>query len=186
MNATKDVPVSVIVTIQGNGTAIRGNDNITFVHANCDHDGCDFDSATEQFIVHVLGALTTLTIKKDGWNALDPNQTFLFTVTGKDADGNDINVTVTVHGNGSTTIAGLVIGNAYTVTEKTDWSWRYDYKSVKVDGATKVSDVTNGATIKLDEEGNVITFTNTRPNNQWLDGDSWCDNLFNAITGGQN
>ena len=183
MNATKDVPVKVTVTIDGTGTDIVGNDHVTFVHANCDHDGCDFDSKTEQFIVHVIGALTSLTIQKQGWNALDPNQTYLFRVTGTDADGRPINVVVTVHENRSVTIDGLVIGNEYTVTELTDWSWRYAFNSWSVSGATSDDNTReNGAEIKLGETGNVIIFENTREQLQWLDGDAWCDNRFYTVT----
>ena len=183
MNATKDVPVKVTVTIDGTGTDIVGNDHVTFVHANCDHDGCDFDSKTEQFIVHVIGALTSLTIQKQGWNALDPNQTYLFRVTGRDADGRPINVVVTVHENGSVTIDGLVIGNKYTVTELTDWSWRYAFSRWSVSGATSDDNTSeNGAEIKLGETGNVIIFENTREQLQWLDGDAWCDNRFYTVT----
>ncbi|MBP3331778.1 MAG: hypothetical protein J6K90_04315, partial [Tidjanibacter sp.] len=106
------------------------------------------------------------------------------TVTGKDADGKDINLTVTVHGNGSTIIDGLVIGNEYTITEKTDWSWRYRFSKwehkVNADDATTTTGSTNGAAIKLGENG-TITFTNERKEVKWLDGDSWCNNIFNSI-----
>ncbi len=129
--------------------------------------------------------LTSLTIDKvfpDGADySMDINQSFLFTVTGKDADGKDINLTVTVHGNGSTIIDGLVIGNEYTITEKTDWSWRYKFSKwehkMNADDATTTTGSTNGAAIKLGENG-TITFTNERNEVKWLDGDSWCNNIF--------
>lgn len=122
--------------------------------------------------------LTQLTIHKEGWSSLDPNQTFLFTIT--DEDG--LELTVTVHQDGSTTIDGLTVGKEYTITEKTDWSWRY-----QCTGWTHGNDSGSGnvATITLGLNG-TITFTNSRSEEKWLDGDSWCDNLFNAITGGQN
>ena len=178
MNSTKDVPVNVTVKI--NDVVI--NDVATFIHMTCSKDNCAYPISDEEFIVHVVGALTTLTIKKVGHNSADPNQTFLFNVVGKDADNNDINVTVTVHEDGSVTIAGLIIGNTYSVTEIVSWSWRYNFKSWSfTDGTTSISGTKNDASITLGESGNVITFTNERPIDKWLDGDSWLDNLFSLF-----
>lgn len=121
-------------------------------------------------------ALTSLTIKKEGWNSLDVNQTFIFNIKGNDG----VDIDITVHGNGSTTIYGLTVGNTYTITEKTDWSWRYDYSSCTGDAnATKVegSDLPNGAQFTINVDG-TVTFTNARQVVEWLDGDSWCNNIF--------
>ncbi|MBQ8259621.1 MAG: VWA domain-containing protein, partial [Clostridia bacterium] len=184
MNATSDVPVDVIAKISGNTTPLVGNDGVTFAHQACGKDvTCNYPKGNEEFIVHVINAITQLTIEKEGWNTVDPNQTFLFTVTGSDAEGQQINLTVTVHENGSVTIDGLIIGNEYTITEKTDWSWRYDFDSWSVSDSITTTDIKteNGAEIKLGETGNVITFTNSRINEYWLDGDSWCDNRFMSI-----
>ena len=191
VNVKSDIPVSVTVTIQGKDTdnnsttAIvlkRGDNGITFVHDDsCAHSGCGFDNATEEFVIHVLFRTTSLTVKKEGYSqyeTIDPDQSFLFQVSG---DG--VNLIVTVHGNGSTTINGLKVGGSYTVTELTDWSWRYadtpDWTFI-TGGATDASEAdTAVANITLGETGNMITFTNTRDEDQWLDGDTYEDNLFN-------
>ena len=123
--------------------------------------------------------LTSLTIIKNGaedHKDIDPNQSFIFDIY----DGDTLVTTVTVN---STTgwrvvVDGLTVGKQYTVTEKTDWSWRYEYQSVVLTNADLVEDVTNGATITLGLNG-TITFTNTRDESKWLDGDSWCNNIFN-------
>ena len=185
MNSVNDVPVNVTATIQGTGTAIGNNEGVTYKHQNCGGGvNCKYGMGYEEFIVHVINALTSLTIEKTGAADIDVNQSFLFTVTGKDADGKDINLTVTVHGNGSTIIDGLVVGNEYTITEKTDWSWRYEFSKwehkVNADDATTKTGSTNGAAIELGENG-TITFTNERKEVKWLDGDSWCNNIFNRI-----
>ena len=185
MNSVNDVPVNVTATIQGTGTAIDNNEGVTYEHQDCGSDvKCKYQMGDGEFIVHVINALTSLTIKKTGAADIDVNQSFLFTVTGKDADGKDINLTVTVHGNGSTIIDGLVIGNEYTITEKTDWSWRYRFSKwehrVNADDATTTTGSTNGAAIKLGENG-TITFTNERKEVKWLDGDSWCNNIFKIL-----
>ena len=184
MNSVNDVPVNVTATIQGTGTAIGNNEGVTYKHQNCGSDvKCKYPMGDAEFIVHVINALTSLTIKKTGAADIDVNQSFLFTVTGKDADGKDINLTVTVHGNGSTIIDGLVIGNEYTITEKTDWSWRYKFSKWVFDSDAVASKEgnTNNAKVILGSKNNTITFTNTRDEVKWLDGDSWCNNIFNRI-----
>ncbi len=125
-----------------------------------------------------VSAYTTLTITKTNCcENIDKNQTFLFIVTG----GDGVELTVTVHGNSSVTIEGLTVGQTYTITEKTDWSWRYDVDKwehkIDCDSDTVESSSNNGATITLGVDG-TITFVNERIVDQWLDGDSWCDNRF--------
>ena len=121
--------------------------------------------------------LTSLTINKEGWVAADKNQTFIFKLV--DEDG--LELFVTIHGNGSVTIDGLTVGKTYRLVEVTSWSWRYEYSGI--DGEKTSVDVTtteveNGIEFTLNATGNVITFENTRKEDKWLDGDSWCDNIF--------
>ena len=124
--------------------------------------------AAQNTIVFVYDpTLTTLTIQKSGWNTVDENQTFLFHIKGKDESTKNINLTVTVHGNGKTTITDLPIGS-YTVTEKSDWSWRY-----KPNGGES-QDITIGAA------GAVLPFVNNRTNEKWLNGDSFKINHFGS------
>lgn len=122
-------------------------------------------------------AVTSLTISKTGSVNIDENQSFLFRVEGEGVD-----LTVTVHGNGSATINGLKVGSQYTVTELTDWSWRYDFSEwvFVSDDTAGANGTKNAAAVTLGTDGNEITFTNTRSENKWLDGDSWRDNLFNG------
>lgn len=93
----------------------------------------------------------------------DKNQSFLFDVTGP----NEFHKRVVIKGSGSVTIKGLKIGE-YTVKEVTDWSWRY-----KPDSAAKQ------VTLEATGENNVVTFTNTRSNHKWLDGNAYSKNEFN-------
>lgn len=122
--------------------------------------------ATQNTIVFIYDpTLTTLTIQKSGAQEIDENQTFLFHVVGTDGNTKDIDLTVTVHGNGKTTIAELPVGE-YTVTELTDWSWRYRPKNGE-QPITLDPDVTN-----------VLTFENERKDGQWLSGDAYNTNLY--------
>lgn len=111
--------------------------------------------------------LTTLTIQKQGCEDIDENQTFLFHVKGSSADPNtkDIDLTVTVHGNGQTTVTDLPVGN-YTVTEETEWSWRYTPDG----GADR--------TFKAAIGGTNLVYQNSRTQTQWLDGDNYRVNHF--------
>lgn len=113
--------------------------------------------------------LTTLTIQKQGCEDIDENQTFLFHVKGSSADPNtkDIDLTVTVHGNGQTTVTDLPVGD-YTVTEETEWSWRYTPQS----GAERKVTVGVG--------GLTVQYQNSRTQTQWLDGDNYSVNHFDS------
>ena len=121
---------------------------------------------------------TELTIKKEGYSefdTIDPNQTFLFKITGDTVD-----LTITVHGESEVVVSGLKIGTTYTVTEITDWSWRYelDNWSFAENGNVTASGEENGAVVTLGNTDNEITFKNVRENDQWLDGDSYIVNIF--------
>ena len=109
---------------------------------------------------------TTLTIQKSGWEAIDENQTFLFHIQGIEDTTEEIDLTVTVHGNGKTTITDLPVGK-YRVTEMTGWSWRY-------------APAGNAQEITLAVDGTTLPFANQRAKNNWLDGDSFHVNLFGA------
>lgn len=102
-----------------------------------------------------------LTITKQGWENIDEGQSFIFNVTGP----NGYSKRVVINGNGSVTIKGLKIGE-YTVTEVTNWSWRYTADS-------------NSQSIGLKPAmSNTVNFTNTRNNHKWLGGDAYKQNIF--------
>ncbi len=108
--------------------------------------------------------LTLTTKLTDSW---DENQAFLFRVQGKaGTDTAGIDLTVTVVGNSSTTITKLPVGD-YTITELTDWSWRYENGSA-------VREVT----LEYHGGSNEIVFMNNREHIQWLDGNAIKDNRF--------
>lgn len=117
--------------------------------------------------------LTSLTITKKGCKDIDENQSFVFTVTGGDL-GTD-GIQVTIQGNDSVTITGLKVGTEYTVTEKTDWSWRYT--PMKDNAEEKTQQITLQA--EVNGVMNEVTFTNDRTNGQWLNGCSWAVNNWN-------
>lgn len=116
--------------------------------------------------------LTTLTIQKQGWQEIDENQTFVFRVWGAGNITKDVDLTVTVHGNGSTTIDHLPYGTYY-VQEIEAWSWRYTTAEPKV-----------SVSLNADNQAVKVTFNNTRAavgeGNywRWLNGSAWTDNRW--------
>lgn len=88
------------------------------------------------------------------------DQTFIFTVTGPSGTQK-----VVIQGTGSVTLTGLKVGDKYTVTEDTSWSWRYT-----PDHGTQEMTLQPGS--------NVITFNNSLEKNKWLDGNAYVNNHF--------
>lgn len=129
-----------------------------------------YDAAT--YYAKFESSLTTLNIRKTGFDAADAGTTFIFRIKGTDENTKNIDLRVTIHGYvmvdlvPNVTVADLPVGS-YTVTEESDWSWRYQ--------------PTNGEQpITLDPDGakNVLTFENERKDGQWLSGDAYNNNLY--------
>lgn len=164
---TEDTPVAVSVSINGDDVT----QHVSFIRKACTEEGCDHtedttisgaDANRVNFVVHVKNF--DLTIRVTGWENIDENQSFLFTVT----DDAGLTLTVTVKENGSVIINGLSAGKTYTVTEDTGWSWRYTPDAaVKT---VKPEDVQNGQA--------TVTFQHARSNGQWLDGNAGNDNRW--------
>ena len=94
-----------------------------------------------------------LTIDRN--NAADSEQVFVYEVKHK---GTGETITVTVVGNGQTTIRNLPYGK-YTVTQITDWSWRYNHETVHEVELTK------------EHKEDTVTFAGNA-SDKWLDGNS--------------
>lgn len=142
----------------------QGDGGAGLIHTDGDATG----SCTVINTYHLL--LTTLTIQKEGWQDIDENQTFVYRVEGADENTRGkVDLAVTIHGNGSTTINNLPVGT-YKVTEVESWSWRYTAKQSSV-------------TVEL-KDPKTVTFTNTRVTVdngdrwRWLNGSSWTDNRW--------
>lgn len=114
---------------------------------------------------------TSLTIKKTGWDTIDEKQSFIFKVTGDGLPNTGLKVTITPSVKDSVTIAGLTVGKTYTVTEESGWSWRY---SAGLDSLI----------LEADAAKNVITISNTRGNNKWLNGCAYAENKFKSPIAG--
>lgn len=148
-------------------------EEVTFMHNDCDYDGCKFDSTEGEFIVHIK--TFDLTISKSGWESIDKNQSFVFNIVCADKN---INMQVVIVGNDSVTIKGLPVGT-YTITEDANWSWRYELTAVNAaDSTGNCTKIDNGCTYTPSGTNNSILFTNSRIQQQWL---SFVDNVKNVF-----
>ena len=110
---------------------------------------------------------TDLTIYKNGILSVDANQASLFRIKGVAGTKTEgIDLTVSIIGNNKVTISKLPIGE-YTITELTDWSWRYETDMT-----------TQTIVLKTNKAENVLSFNNVRVKDQWLDGNDFKTNLF--------
>lgn len=144
----------------------------------------DSKNVTATYYAKFTYDVADLMIKKEG---ADEKDTFIFRV--ENSDG--FCVDVKIEGSGSVTLKNLEAGKRYTVTELSDWSWRYELKNAK---ALKDEKFTYPAgkneitfnLMKYDSGVETIVFTNSKNNNKWVDGNTWCQNIFkgNGITKG--
>ncbi len=108
-----------------------------------------------------------LTITKSGAEDIDENQSFIFTVKIWAHYGTEEFVLtrfkVAIQGKNSVTITGIPAGVHYTITEDSNWSWRYNAQEV---------------TGVLNPGSNSVTITNRRINSKWLGGDAYCQNCL--------
>lgn len=143
----QDVPVAATVKI---GTE-NVNEHTTFVHQDCT-TACGWETpatpGAPAFLIHIQTC--TLNITKQGGAA---DESYVFDVF---KDGVKYSE-VTVWGNGTETLVELPIGT-YTISENTGWSWRYS--------------ANNGGSVALTAQNPTgsIACTNTKNNNQWLNG----------------
>ena len=168
INSTEDIPVAATVKI--GETDVTGN--TIFVHTAC-NPACGWNetvtpNGNPAFLLHVKTA--SLTIKKEG--TVGETEGFIFNVV--KADDANTSFRVSVQGNGQVTITGLPLGT-YTVTEDTDWSWRYK-------GGVIVSD--SSVTLTKESPTAKVTVTNTKTNEYLLDGNDYKQNNSALLSAG--
>lgn len=117
-----------------------------------------------------------LTITKNVVGEVKPDQSFRFQITASngyclivvlEADQFVYNAG-TNQSSASITIKDMNL-DTYTVKEDTEWSWRYEL----YENDPSEKSVTLGASTS-------VSFTNYRKNKYWLDGETWCENIFNG------
>ena len=106
-------------------------------------------------------------------------QSTLYHISGSVQSENDFSMDVAIPGNGSVTIQNLPVGT-YTVTEKTNWSWRYTLTDIAAQTDTQAVREKNSIHFALTEAGETVTFTNARSNPHWLSGDCYAANQWDS------
>lgn len=110
-----------------------------------------------------------LVIAKTGISSLDHNseetQSTIYVISGTSNKGETVNLEVVIVGNDQKVIKHLPIGT-YTVTEKVDWSWRYEPNS-----NNHTVTVVGGKTAET-------AFENRRTELYWLSGDCYAKNWW--------
>lgn len=164
---TEDTYVNV--TVLANDKTLPA-DVVTFVHtADNDFPGCSFDPAQGQFIVHINVFDLTIEKKAANGSTIDPNQTFVFRVQG---NNNDVDMQVVITGANKQVIKNLPVGE-YTITEDTNWSWKYT--PVDKDGAVVPSQTitaTGATTVTFENENNGTNWLTSIAEviNKWING----------------
>ena len=123
--------------------------------------------ASHTYYAKIEPNYTTLTITASGADSIDEGQIFMYRVQSAPAAAEKVDITVTVSGNSSVVLTGLALGD-YTVTEITEWSYRYHPDAVS-----------KTISLKVDTAQNTLTFTHARVNEKWLDGNNDIINNFN-------
>ena len=110
----------------------------------------------------------SLTVTKEIKGVVEPNASFVFRITGYGG----LDLKVVINGTGSVTIDNLIVGKSYTVKEVSS-NWRYQYES-------------GSQTCTLAEKpaNNVVTITNKRAEDKWLDSNAYSENVFDAVETG--
>ena len=149
-----------------------GSVDIT-AHTKFKNGETDVTAAAQHFTITVITG--TLTITKNVTDAL-LGESFLFTI-GVDTDSNgttEYTFREVIQGNGSKNITGLPAGT-YTVTEDTNWSWRYQNPPTYAWGG---GDTKLGETIDDTEIECTVGNSNRVP--YWVSGENNAVNTFDA------
>lgn len=198
--AVTSVALSTTDTVERYKTASAGGRGIYEAWINAEDNGDNPDpqyyiNRANTFVCVTLGAYVVydgnLTITKDVDGTVDTEQVFVFRVRrtfdqyGNATSAGDVDLYVTINGEGSVTVSSLPLG-IYEVTELTEWSWRYSVTGTTVTPtrgeAIDTSATANDAIVEVElyafnkDDGTCndpkITFVNKLAINSWLDGNS--------------
>ncbi|MBQ8474716.1 MAG: InlB B-repeat-containing protein [Clostridia bacterium] len=131
---------------------------------------------TANYYAHFVPLYESLNIYKEGVLPEDKDRFFLFRITGDPSSEytRDIDITVTVQGNGNAVIADLPLGS-YTVTEIASWSWDYEAEGTEKIIQVKVID-------PYSNPENKLVFTNSKEATKyWLTDEGSADNIFEDL-----
>ncbi len=130
----------------------------------CEKENGVVDGNKPNFIVHIKCIDLKITKQVSDVSTLDPNQTFIFEIKGKEGSAtSNIYATVSIKGNETIKIKKLPVGE-YTIKENQNWSWKYN--------AVQPEQIINT------ENEQEVVFKNIFSNNKWLDANAYSNNIF--------
>ena len=167
-------------------SASKTGDNLTF-HFGITDGATDHDAVLGMIVLSTLDPVY-LTISETGGQT---NESFLYHIT--DTETGEEVLTVTVQGGGSVTI--VLPRGTYTVTESSDWSWKYGggtvtetkvkYPDDRTDDLwviTRATDpaVADTARIPFGDSADraSVTFRHQTSGKNWLGGEAYKPNVF--------
>lgn len=153
----QDVPVSATVKIGEENV----NKHTTFLHQNCTGKTCALPEGYH-FWIHIQTC--TLKITKQGG---DRNEPYVFNIYKDNVKYSE----VTIVGDGSENIEELPVGE-YTIEEDTGWSWRFNPNP----------NYSGKVILSKDNTSGTITCTNTKNNDQWLNGFSDVEKNISGVS----
>lgn len=156
--------INVKVTVTKDGTPYGG---VVFVWQSGNGcAGCTDPNPDAQFRIHVFVPEFTFTLAKKLANGetADGEQTFMFNIT----DGTlNMTVALTISDGGNYASKQITLpSGTYTVTEDSDWSWKYEK---------------NNQSFEVTKDGDTAEFTNTRNDKNWLGGSHSVENDFAPV-----
>lgn len=174
-------PLSVIGSANPGRYQANAENNLEISHTVINSNGTAFYCLTLGTPHPGYGELT---INKTVTEAAAKDQTFIFEVTGvTTAPGdNSYRISVSLVIPAGQTSASITIKHIcdgiYTVTEKSDWSWRYSLRSYTFYPEGNRTAAANNITISAADANWCADFKNARSKDNWLSGDCYCENRW--------
>ena len=144
---------------------------------NCDVGLGTGHTTGRDFTIHLNNFNLTIEKKLATGTTADPNESFRIIVTNAETG---FTTSFMLKPNEKVILTNLPAG-IYTISEDTDWSWRYDESQTTVqvnDGTT-----TTASSVSQNFTGDShVTFTNTKTNNHWLSWEDTKVNIFNPAS----
>ncbi len=174
----KDYNVSVVVT-DADGTDITSS---VLSHTNGIYT---INSVVPSMMITITNSIrhADLIIAKNLSSGINPEQDFVFVITSPDRPEFNLEVVVPAgrftNGIAEIAVNRLLLGR-YTVTEITDWTWRYDVTDITAQKDSGYTKSDTQITFSLTKNGEKITFINEKTNDKWLGGEDYCENWFDG------
>ena len=132
------------------------------------------------FTIHLNNFNLTIEKKLAEGTTADPNESFRIIVTNEDT-GFTTSFMLKPGVENAVILTNLPAGT-YTISEDTDWSWRYDCTSITGGGTEVNKNITTGTYTAEFNDDATVTYTNKKDTNTWLSWEDTKVNVFNPAS----